>query len=223
MSLMSESEANAVRARLEQLPNPVRLLFFTQESECHSCRATRDLLHELSDLSGKLDVEVYDFVRDAEIAEQYGIDKIPAIAVIAGTDTRMRFYGVPSGYEFISLLQAIERAGSRHTGLSPDTIARLHDVTSPVHLQVFVTPTCPYCPSAVVTAHQLAMANPNIRADMVEATEYPHLVQRYRVAGVPRVVINESRHFEGALPEHLFLEQVLDAVRTSSAPIPSTD
>ncbi len=223
MTVMTEPEANAVRGRLEKLPHPVRLLFFTQETECHSCRTTRDLLHELSNLGSTIDVEVYDFIRDAEIAEQYGIDKIPAIAVIAEADTRMRFYGSPTGYEFISLLQAIERAGNRQSGLSPESLKRLHEIATPVHLQVFVTPTCPYCPSAVVTAHQLAMAHPNIRADMVEATEYPHLVQRYQVVGVPQVVINESRHFEGALPEHLFIEQVLDAMRSTSTRPPIID
>lgn len=217
MALLNEKDANAVRDRLARLTHPVKLVFFTQETECLSCRETRDLLHELTNLSEQLDLDVYDFVHDADAVEKYAIDKIPAIAVVGDTDTNIRFFGVPAGYEFISLLQAIEMVGNHQNGLSDDTLARLAGITSPVHLQVFVTPTCPYCPSAVVTAHRLALANSHIRADMVEAAEFPHLVQRYHVQGVPRVVINDNRHFEGALPEQLFVEQVVDAVRTTAS------
>lgn len=62
------------------------------------------------------------------------------------------------------------------------------------------------------TAHQMAMVSDRIRADMVEATEFPHLAMRYNVYGVPKVVINETVTFEGAVPEQVFLDYVLQAV-----------
>ena len=81
-------------------------------------------------------------------------------------------------------------------------------------IQVFVTPTCPYCPAAVRMAHKLAMANPNIYGEAVEATEFPALSQKFYVMGVPKTVINEGAvQFEGAYPEDDFVEKVLEAYK----------
>jgi alkyl hydroperoxide reductase subunit AhpF len=79
-------------------------------------------------------------------------------------------------------------------------------------MQVFVTPTCPYCPQAVVLAHKMAAASPLVRADMVEAQEFPHLATKYQVMGVPRTVINETTHVEGAAPESMVLGKLREAV-----------
>ena len=61
-------------------------------------------------------------------------------------------------------------------------------------------------------AHRLAMASDWIRADMVEATEFPHLANKYQVYGVPRTVINETIHIEGAVPEPMLVSQVMTAL-----------
>jgi hypothetical protein len=83
-------------------------------------------------------------------------------------------------------------------------------------LQVFVTPTCPYCPPAVILAHKLAMESDLIRADMVEATEFPHLSMKYAVMGVPRTVINEDIHIEGAVLEAMLLEKLKQVALTAN-------
>jgi len=75
-----------------------------------------------------------------------------------------------------------------------------------------VTPTCPYCPQAVSLAHQVAIASPHVRADMVEAVEFPELAIRYQVMGVPRTVINERVHIEGAAPEPMVLGKLREAL-----------
>ena len=103
-------------------------------------------------------------------------------------------------------------ASSRKTHLSEETIQKVKSIDRDVHIQVFVTPTCPYCPRAVRTAHQMAMINGRIKADMVESIEFPELANRYAVMAVPKIVINENVSFEGALPEAEFLEYVLTAL-----------
>jgi len=95
--------------------------------------------------------------------------------------------------------------------LKADTRQALKDLDKDVRIQVFVTPTCPYCTSVVRLAHQFAMESPRIRGEMVEATEFPHLAQKYHVFGVPKAVINETVFVEGAVPETVFLEHVLQA------------
>ena len=55
----------------------------------------------------------------------------------------------------------------------------------------------------------MAFANSNITAYAVEATEFPDLVRRYQVTGVPKTVVNEQIEILGALPEDEFVEQAL--------------
>ncbi len=217
MSLLSEKEGKAVSERFAVLPNTAVLAVFTQEFECEYCKATRELAQELVSLSGgKLKVAVYDFVRDKAKADALGIDRIPAVAVLGGTgeDHGIRFFGMPAGYEFASLLEAIEMVSKRESGLSPATREKLKALEAPLNLQVFVTPTCPYCPRAVVLAFRMAMESKHVTASMVEATEFPHLASRYRVSGVPHTVIGDSpQAMEGVYPEAAAVDMVLAVVQ----------
>ena len=216
MALLSEQDQEHLRNEFAGLQQPVKLIVFTQEFECQYCRETRQIAEEVAELSDDITLEVYDFVADKEIAEQYNIDKIPATIVMVGgeaaTDYGIRYYGIPSGYEFSSLIQDILMVGGNDAPLAAETEQWLADLTEPVHFQVFVTPTCPYCPPAVLLAHKMAMASELVTADMVEASEFPQLSMKYNVMGVPRTVINEDTHVEGAVPEHMLLAKMQEAI-----------
>lgn len=215
MPLLREEDRQHLVKEFEALQDPVKLLMFTQELECQYCRETRMIAEEVADLSDAISVEVYNFVTDKEVAEQYGIDKIPAIAVLRGSDEPkdygIRYYGIPSGYEFSSLIEDVMMISQGESGLSEATKKEVEALADSVHIQVFVTPTCPYCPRAVRLAHQLALESDLIRADMVEAIEFPHLSMKYQVQGVPRTVINEKVHIEGAVPEPMFMARFKEA------------
>ncbi len=216
MALLKEEDRQHLINEFQALERPVKLIVFTQEMECQYCKETRMIAEELSDLSDKISLAVYDFMEDKEIAEQYNIDKIPATVVMRGGDDpkdyNIRYFGIPSGYEFSSLIEDIMMISGGESGLSETTKEYVAALSEPVHLQVFVTPTCPYCPQAVRLAHQLAMESDLITGDMVEAIEFPHLSTKYQVQGVPRTVINESTHQEGAAPEALLLARLKEAV-----------
>lgn len=216
MSLLKEEDRKPIKEELSGLQHAVTLLLFTQEFECQYCRESRQLAEEVSRLSDQVSLEVYDLQADADIAEQYEIDKIPALVVMRGgeepKDFGIRFFGIPSGYEFGTFIEDIKIVGSGQSGLSEETKQELAALETPVHFQVFVTPTCPYCPRAVLLAHQMAMENDLIRADMVEAIEFPHLSTKYEVRGVPRTVINETEHLEGAVPEQMVLAKLRQAI-----------
>jgi len=214
MAMLRDSDREAIRERLAGLEREVKLVFFSQELECRFCRETHQLLDELSGLHDLLTLEVYNLVTDKEVAEKYNVDKVPAIVLLDadGTDYGIRYFGIPSGYEFASLLEDILMFASDDSGLQPATREALHTLEGEVHMQVFVTPTCPYCPNAVHLAHQMAFESDKVRADMVEATEFPHLAIRYQVQGVPRTVINETHAVEGMMPEQAVLSELLKAV-----------
>jgi len=214
---LKENDQKFVREVFSRLNNPVKIINFTQTLECQYCRETRELLEEITALSDKLSLEVYNFQFDRSVAERYGVDKIPATILFAETapHSRIKFYGIPAGYEFTALLEDIVDISNNKTDLSPEIVADLKKVTWPVHIQVFSTPTCPYCPAAVRTAHRFALLNENIRADMIEAIEFPHLAQKYNVRGVPRSIINENIIIDGAVSEKQFLEKILSSQPTT--------
>jgi glutaredoxin-like protein len=208
MGLLNKKIIKELNETFKGLKKDVTLKFFTQDVECRFCKETRDLIMELKDISKKINVEIYDFMKDKSEAEKHGVDKIPAIVVMDETDYGIRFYGIPGGYEFTSLIEAIRLVSIGENGLQPDTKKFLDTLKKDVHLQVFVTPTCPYCPGAVVLAHRMSYYSPKVKADMIEATEFPHLAMKYNVMGVPRTVINETEFLEGAAPEKMVVDKI---------------
>jgi glutaredoxin-like protein len=213
MPFLDDATRGQLAAEFSKFENPVTLHLFTQELECQYCRETRQIVEELSALAPEwVKLQVHNFVIDKSAVDTYKIERIPAIAVVGQQDYGIRFYGVPAGYEFTSLFLAMKMVAHGQTELSAVSIAKLLKIQEPVKLQVFVTLTCPYCPSAVHLAHQMAMANPWITAEMIEAAEFPHLANREQVMGVPKTVVAGKGAFEGALPEPLYVDKVMELV-----------
>jgi glutaredoxin-like protein len=214
MSLIPDEHREHIKNDLaENLVNRVRLIMFTQQLECQMCVQTKQLVVEMAALNDKIEAEVHDFVADAELAKQYGVDKIPAIVLTGQRDYGIRIYGLPYGYEFQTLMSALVVASHGETDLSEETKTKLKAIKTPVHIQVFVTLTCPHCPTAASMAHKFAVENELIKADVIDASEFPQLASKYGVMGVPKVVVNEQIEFVGAVPENVFLEHVLLAAR----------
>ncbi len=227
MEMLNKEVKDATQKKFnEELEKKVTLILFTQEpsrlvipdhlkgQECLFCKETKKLVTEVSSLSDKIELVVYDFVSDKEKAEELNVDKIPAVLLKGEEDLGIRFFGIPSGYEYTSFIEAILDASKGKTGLAQKTKDALQAVDKDIHIQVFVTPTCPYCTTAVRLGHQFALESSHITADMVESTEFPHLAQKYHVFGVPKTIINETHSVEGAIPEETFLEHVLKALNT---------
>jgi len=142
MPLLSEKDRAFLQGHLaESLVAPVKLLYFTQATACQFCRETEQILSELADLSDKIALEVHDFAADKEVVERYAIDKIPATVVMSDVDHGVRFYGIPSGYEFTSLVEDVVDVSRGESSLSDQSLGLIKQVEDPVHIQVFVTPT----------------------------------------------------------------------------------
>ena len=147
MSLLSPADQERLRESFDEMTRPVRLLFFTQALGCETCPETRQILDELPLLSDKIAIEEVNFVLERDRAAQYGIDRVPAIAVIGEDETaqprdsRIRFLGAPSGYEFISLVTAVLLVGGHGSALTDENRARIAAIDKPVTMQVYTTPT----------------------------------------------------------------------------------
>ncbi len=210
MSFMAlpDNEKEHLKKHFEAMAGDVELLIFTQEFECAFCKETRELMLELGALSPKIKTKVHDFIKDSEACVKYNIKKIPAIAIVGKSDYGIRFYGIPAGYELPMLVESIIDVSRGTTSLPDDIKRRLAEIKRPVHIQVFVSPTCPFCPKASRIAYRFAIESEFIKSDVIEMTEFPYLVQKYGVMSIPHVVINEDISFVGAQPPEVFIEQI---------------
>ena len=141
MTLIQDDDAAEIREQLKEMGEPVKLVHFTQELNLEYGREARVLIEELAQLSDKLSLETCDFILNKEKVAQYAVDKVPATAVRDGKDYGIRFYGLPAGYEFSTLLDAIVEVSRGDSGLRPESREKLAKIAQPVHLEVFVTPT----------------------------------------------------------------------------------
>ncbi len=212
MTLLSDKDATTLKELFKNMRDPVRLVFFSQTFACQYCKETKMILQEVADLSENITIEEYNLVTDAEAAKAYGIEMIPAIAVIGNKDYGIRFLGIPSGYEFTSLVEDIMDVSKGEAKLEKETLDFCANLDQDVDIKVFITPTCPYCPAAVRMAHTMAIASDHIRGAMVESIEFPQLANKYKVMGVPRIIINDDVAVEGAVPEALLVARIKQAV-----------
>jgi glutaredoxin-like protein len=209
--IIDDDAAVDIKKVLDALPSPVRLVVFTN-AEDGAGKVQLKILREMATLSTKVVLEEFDIKRDVAEAKGYAVDMAPCTIVRGEKDHRIRFYGVTSGMEFPTLMEDILMVSFQKTELDPQLEEMVRGINVPVHIRVMVTLTCPYCPRMVRLAHQFAFVNELITGEMVEASEFQDLAQRYDVQGVPHTVINETVNLQGAMEAGPFYLQVLKAV-----------
>jgi glutaredoxin-like protein len=203
------------------LKKPVVILFFGSKMRaCEYCEHTLSLLNEVAEISDKVSVQVYDIDENPEASKKFDVERVPGIVIAAQDGDEIINYGVhysgiPAGHEFSSLIQSILMVSRGDSGLNQQTRDYLKTLTQPVELQVFVTPSCPYCPQAVGLAQQMAMESPFVKGEMVEAMEFFELSNTFGVSGVPHTIINQGQgEIVGAVPETALLNEIKRAVKT---------
>ncbi len=214
---ISDEIAAKVNKVFAQLDQAVEVLFFGSE-DCGHCAETEQLIEEVAALSDQIAVQSYDIACNVEIAAQYHVTQTPTLVLVARDgeqrhDYGIRFVGVPSGHEFSTLIHDLLVISKRQTDLQPETRQFLRSLDAPMLLQVFVTPTCPYCSPAVALAHQMAMESPWVEAEMIEANQFPELAAQFQVSGVPQTTINSGAGTViGSLPEAELLAEIRKVV-----------
>ena len=215
MSLIKEEDRKFLSDEFNKyLKDNVDLIVFTSDSaDCKYCKETIELASEVAEINDKIKITVYNIDKDKEIAEQYGVHKFPTtiVAKAGEKDGRIKYSGLPSGYEFGSLIEDLKTVSSGEAEVSSKAIEIISKIDKPITIKVFVTPTCPYCPKAVDTAHKFALLNKNITGEMVESLEFENEAEEAGVSSVPHIVINGDVQFVGAYPDDQFAEYVMEA------------
>ena len=140
VSMLNEKDKAYVRKTLGGMKDEVRLVLFSRDGgECKYCGETEGLLTDIAAADPRVKVEILSLKKDAARAKELGIDKVPGIALLGKKDYNLRYFGLPSGYDFIPFVETIRAVGDDNPGISPESAAQLAKLTKPVQLSVFVT------------------------------------------------------------------------------------
>jgi glutaredoxin-like protein len=214
MNFLDEEMKTKLREVFQALEKPISLVLFEDIPDCDYCSDTMDLLNDLTKLTPQIHLIHYDIKLETEKAKCYGADLTPFISVAKGAveeplDVGVHFAGIPVGHEFSAFISSILMVSRGKSNLSLETKDFLKTLEHPIDLQVFSTPTCPYCPRAISLAHQMALESSLVTATAVEALEFPELSEKYNVSGVPHTSVNfGAGRILGAIPEEKFLEEI---------------
>ena len=198
-----------------QLNSPVSLRLFTQNNseliisgrKCDTCLTTEKILTEISGISDKLNLEIIDIYKTTDESSDLKINRIPA--TIIGQTGRAIYYGIPSGYEFSTLINSIINASRDCQNLSEDIIKNLTEIQNLIKIKVFVTPSCKYCPEIAELTLSLALQFSNIQTEVIEIQEYPELADNYDISTVPVTVINDKIRLAGQFSSNTLVETIV--------------
>lgn len=196
--IIDEETKEELKRRFSTMDKEVRLLYF--EDNSHYNEQIKQLYKEISECSTKIKLEIFDLKNDR--AKELNVTFGPVL-VIKGENVKgdLRFYGIPAGYEFSTLVEIITNV-SNIEKISKRMFEFAKSLNKPLKIEVFVTPTCPYCPTSAIFALRLAALSENVKGYVYEASEFMDLAARYNVRGVPKTVINDGMGgYEGGLPE----------------------
>ena len=200
------------------LASDVDLIIFTSsDPECKYCKETIKLASEVAEISDRINLIKYTLEDNVKAAKEFKVNKAPTTIVTrhGSSDGRIRYSGLPSGYEFGSLIDDLKNVSKWEVDVSSKALDIISKIDKPVEIKVYVTPTCPYCPKAVGTAHKFAILNQNITGEMVQVLEFEKDAEEDGVSSVPHIVINGEVEFVGAYPDEQFAEYVLEAYNHS--------
>ena len=227
--IQDQTKTQLKRTFRKYLKAEVELRLFTQRPspitvpgrECRYCAETQQMLEDLAALSPKISLEVIDIFAQPELAKDEDISRVPALAFGPQGEAKLRFFGIPGGYQLSVIVENIKTMSREVSPLSMATRKGLREINQPVHIQVFVTPTDTECPPVARLAHALALENENITADVIEIEEFPALAQQYGIRAVPITIVNEITQIAGLTSEQEFVEKILQCgVRKESESAP---
>lgn len=152
-----------------------------------------NFLGELAGLTEKVSV-----IRERVDAPSAG-ELLPSMGLFRedGTDTGIRFHGVPGGHEFNSFIIALYNVAGPGQQVPAELSRRIEAIQEAVNVKVMVSLSCTMCPEVVMAAQQAASLSGKIQAEMVDLMHYPELKERYKIMSVPCMVVNDKDVYFG--------------------------
>ncbi len=224
----AEGFMRQLRQTFASLPNDIPVYLFARPGKDDVfVQAARQVMRAFRELTDKIIFREFDLTH--EYARKWEVDRSPTL-LIAPERFSIRWLGAPMGEESKTLLETLLIVGMGDSGLGAQAMAVLRKIDSPRTVQVFVSPSCPYCPQEAVNAVRAAVARPEVVAvTLVDIQCNPDLADRYHAQSVPQTYANDVLVGRGARSEELFclslqkLEPVTLFIPDNDAPLVETD
>ena len=208
--MFSDSDKSALERRFASLVEPITLLVFADDEPIS--KQLMELANALAATSDKIKVDVQpaDSGRNPKMRE-LKLDHWPVLIPTKGDFTRIRYYGVPAGYEIAPMVEGLVELSVSSTGLSPKAREALSTVRRKANVKIFVLPSCHFCPIVAKHAYRASIESKNVSVDVIDAQMFPDLATRHAVMGVPKVILNDNLDITGAMDEVEFFNKLRDS------------
>src|ERR1044071_6212316 len=147
MPLIPDDDQQRIREHFERsLTGDVEIVMFTDrvspiivpgQQPCEMCEQTEELLNEVTTLSDKLSLTVHDIKEAKEEADSYKIDRVPSFILKGASRGQVRYFGIPAGYEFSTLIADLIDVSKGVTNLSEETLEFLASLTEDINIKGF--------------------------------------------------------------------------------------
>lgn len=210
----------------DSLTGPVKLEFFTQRrapvfipgrEECQFCDDLQHMLEELANLSDKLSLRVHELVKAPQEAKRYGIERVPATVVRGVLNRPLVFYGMPGGTLFPVLIEACVAVSVGVSGTAPALKRRLKRIKRDLPVRVFTSMEDADGADMVRQVAGIALESGRVQLSVIEAGEFPALVEQAGVQSLPLTVIDGRVRLTGYLSTEETLEQIVRGAETTAA------
>lgn len=208
--MFSDSDRQALERRLSSMVDPVTLLVFADDGAISSQLVELATALAATTQRMTVDVQAADGGRNPRMTE-LRLEHWPVMLPTVSGFNRIRYYGVPTGYEIAPCVEGLVELSASKTGLSPKARAALSTVRRKANIKVFVLPTCHFCPIVAKHAYRAAIESKNVSVDIIDTQMFPDLAARHAVMGVPKVVLNDNLDITGAMDEAEFFEKLRDS------------
>ena len=213
MIWFKDDDVKKIRERFDRtLKDPVTINIFLDSEQCNTCSDALALMEELTSMDNRMKINI--FHTDDSEAKKYSITKGPVIILFSEhfKEGNVRYYGIPSGHEFLVLMDDLEAFSTGKVNLSQTVIDKIQSIKTPAEIRVYTTPHCQFCPAMVKSAHRFAMINSNITGSMVGAMDFSEEADEAGVMQVPHITLNGETMHVGSLPEETFATYIVDSL-----------
>ena len=210
--MLSEGDRASLERRFAQgMKDDVTLLLFVDEGSAMEKELT-DFANTLAQTNPKIKVDVQkaEDGKNQRMRELH-IEHWPCLVLAKGDFTRIRYYGIPAGYEIPSLVDAIVELSSMRTTLSPKARSALATVRRKANIKIFILTTCQFCPTVARHAYRGAIESPRVTAEIIDSQMFPDLATRHSVMGVPKIILNDNLDITGAITDVEFFDRLRDS------------
>ncbi len=210
--MISEADKETLGKKLSLgMEDEVTLEVFVDEGTVISKHLT-ELVTTFAGLSDKIKVSVHEAQGGkGERLKELRLEHWPVLVLTKGNSSRIRYYGLPTGYELPAMTDAIVELSMNRTPLSPKAREMLSTVRRKANIKVFVLTTCPFCPTVAKHAFRAAVESPRVTSEVIDSSMFPDLAARHSVMGVPKIILNDNLDITGAVTDVEFFDKLRDS------------